>query len=878
MHTRKNLIFKAQNRAAVLIMTMMAICLTFMMIYCLTQTSGIGLSTTSAFYEREMALQAAQSGMDYAITQLQLNKAWRGDSNAKYWDSGSSEATYRKISSDSGVQVVESYGNVIGLMESRSGQKAAFRIKFNYEDSSDDVKKKTPCSRFAAGGAEEPKPAISIDMPYVSINNLNNKTEALAYRANTNGKGIAENTHNLELAGHDEMIRSYANHVPPERICLIVEGLAGRGLRDCQEPEDVNAALNDGKAVLHRYVEAYFSFNASPVLSGYAAYAKGTIDATVADKMFVKSVGYQSSIYPIPASGSLRADEKININGILNTYEGKLYSKVTPIFKQDTTEYEFRRFSGFGFRIFDNKTKIVFKAPPFEQITDGSTVEDALESNVATASASDGSLKSGLYQWHVTEDTKNKPDRDKHFELRYYPDDSGASKDDAGRPCPSAENKYKYQIIVSQLSSNAADNYVEITHDNGEKVKHEKVTMTTGASAGKVGFCTNHEGKIVKPILYLRGKLHCGGALTISTDASEVKGTCPVVDIGQYTPKDAAGHEMHDQTEEGVLQAEGNITLLSSVKGNGALVAKESDVFMVGESVLNSGSDGLAVYAQNVNLGSLSLAMDTAPEGGALDANVNVNDVSGGETIGDGSKLLSDISYKKVWEEVIKPSLNSEGTNVETAAIQENGKKFFENRNVRVEIACANKFPPDDPYHRRGYSFDFKFKKSDGNGNASDGQMYTLEVYENWHDQQGQVIRFKEEAGSYLEGDLIAPADSVIDPSLLPSPSPTPDDDVIDDSVEETGTSKTEDVKDYAKKFDNLCYGDQVINGVIYAKQSVNAELGGKYKLIVKGAIRAESGNIDLDCSAVDLTYDENCLAKLLPQYGTMSCVMWNCW
>ena len=873
MHTRKNLISKDHNRAAVLIMTMMAICLTFMMMYCLTQTSGIGLATTSAFYEREMALQAAQSGMDYAITQLQLNKSWRGDRNAKYWDSSSAKDQYKENFSESGVYVVESYGNVIGLLESRSGHKAAFRIKFNYEDNSDDVKKLTPCSRFADVG-EEPTPTVSIDMPYVSINNLNNKTEALAYRANSNGKGIADSTLNLELSGHDELFRKYANHVPPERMCLIVEGLAGKGLRDCQEPEDVNSALKEGKAVLHRYVEAYFSFNASPVLKGYAAYAKGTIEATVADKMFVKSMGYQSSTYPIPASGSLRADEKITINGILNTYEGKLYSKVKPVFTEDTTEYEFRRFSGHIFRMLgiEDKKKIVFKAPPFEQITEGNTVENALESNVASASASDGSIKTGLYQWHVTEETKNKPDKDKQYELRYYPDDSGATKDDAGRPCPSAENKYKYQIIVPQLSTNAADNYVEIAHDNGQTVKHEKVTMTTGASNGKIGFFTNNQGKIVKPILYMRGKLHCAGALTISTDASEVKGTCPVVDIGQYTPRDAAGHEMRDRTEEGVLQAEGNITLLSSVKGNGALVAKDSDVFMVGESVLNSGSDGLAVYAQNVNLGSLSMAMDADPDGNALDASVNVDEVSGGEALGDGSKLLSDVKFDDLFD-VIMASYTSDRTDVDLEKLKSNGKKFFEEKNVRVHIMDGHKFAQDDP--RNGYTIKFKFVDSGGGDVGSTSYNIDLVLYNN-ETGQPQYFEITDSCGSTVN-DLVAPTEAVINSCGTPSPSPTPAD-VIDDSVEETGTSKVENVKDYAKKFDSLCYGDQIINGVIYAKQSVNAELGGKYKLIVRGAIRAESGNIELNCSAVDLTYDENCLSKLLPQYGTMSCVMWNCW
>ncbi|MDO5296353.1 MAG: hypothetical protein Q4F00_06955 [bacterium] len=488
-------------------------------------------------------------------------------------------------------------------------------------------------------------------------------------------------------------MRSYANHVPPERLCLIVEGLAGKGLRDCIEPEDVNNALQKGY-VTRRYVETYYSFNAAKVLKGYAAYSEDLLSATVGDKMFVKSLGYQSSVYPIPASGSLGSNKGVSINGILNTYEGKIYSPVAPSYKADTNEYTYERFRGWKYRKYDKYKKVTFKTPPYEKSTD--SAEKASESNVASASASDGELKAGLYQWHVTEATKNKQDKDKKYELRYYPDDNGNNKDDAGRPAPSAANKNKYQIVVAELSKNAADNFVTVKHENGETVQHEKVTMSSGAPSGKIGFCTNNKGEIVKPVLYLRGKLHCSGALTISTDAAEVKNTCPVVDIGQYTPKNSAGWLMHDKTEDGVLMAEGNITLLSSVKGSGAVVAKEHDVFMVGESVLNSGSDGLAVYANNVSLGSLSMATDTDPDGNALDANVDVSNVAGGEMTGDGEKILSDISYGTLWNEVLRRSWGDDG-NINLDKFKNLGKLYFTSKNVRVEIMNCTKFPPDDP-------------------------------------------------------------------------------------------------------------------------------------------------------------------------------------
>ncbi|MDO5296355.1 MAG: hypothetical protein Q4F00_06965 [bacterium] len=75
---------RKNNRAAVLIMTMMAICLAFMMIYALIQTSGIGLRDSSSIYDREAAFMAAQSGLDYAVGRLHENPDWRGDFNKVY--------------------------------------------------------------------------------------------------------------------------------------------------------------------------------------------------------------------------------------------------------------------------------------------------------------------------------------------------------------------------------------------------------------------------------------------------------------------------------------------------------------------------------------------------------------------------------------------------------------------------------------------------------------------------------------------------------------------------------------------------------------------------------------------------------------------------
>ncbi|MBQ7568066.1 pilus assembly PilX N-terminal domain-containing protein, partial [bacterium] len=270
-----------KKRGMVLVMTMMAITLVLIMVHSLMQTTGLGLSGSSSFYDRESALQAAQSGMDYVVTKLQSNKAWRGDGNDEFGGFDSC-----------GISVVESYGNVVGLLKNKTGTKSAFRVKFSFEDTSDATLSKVPCSRFAEGDGEEPKPDFSIAMPYVSINNLNNTSATIAYRANNNGKGLAKSTPNLEIVSGGGVTADYACHVPPQRIYVIVEGLSGKGLRDCEDPKSANTvANNNNSAIARRYVESYFTFNA-PVLRGSAASAEKTINVAIANKMFIKTKGF----------------------------------------------------------------------------------------------------------------------------------------------------------------------------------------------------------------------------------------------------------------------------------------------------------------------------------------------------------------------------------------------------------------------------------------------------------------------------------------------------------------------------------------------------------------------------------------------------------
>lgn len=856
---------KNPRRAAVLIMTMMAVTLTFMMIYVLTQTSGIGLNNTSSFYDREAALQAAQSGMDYAVTQLQSHREWKGDCHRAYWkNNGKSEYKNYNDDEDKDLKVIESYGNVVGLITNRAGYKSAFRIKFNYELTPSDIDagkiKEVPCSSFAEPEGAEPSPSISINMPYVSVNNLNGTSEALMYRANADGIGISGETENLEPTTKDSATRKYANHVPPQRACLIVEGIAGNGLRDCKKPEDVFSVMH-GYSVTRRYVESYYTFNA-PVLRGYAAYAKGTLNAST-NNMYVKSVGYQNAEYKIPAPGSICSNTNISIDGKLNTYDGTVYSPQEPGFITDDTKYKFYRFSGNIFRhLTKDYIEVTFKRAPSE-ITSGTNSVSVDVNQVATAKTGEGyQIKSGLYQWHTAADST---DSAKRYELRYYPDEKEPfALDTQGRPVPSEENKYNYEIMVA---SNAEEGTVTIKDGAGKDKVIDKKALIPDANTGKVIMGEN--GVLTSPILEFSGEVYCNGPLAIGVDLAEVQDFCPVLKLTPGSVVDPlTGKIDYTKKEDGVLHSAGNLTLVSTIKGSGALVAKDAantpyDISMIGESALNSNSDGLAVYGKNVNLLSLDMGSTQSL------AFTGENSGGGGD---DEDRKPFDISFNEIKTQLYDQGLLTDDDNP-TQYARDKAKKtiadwILKNKHVTISVES---FEPSA--NNAGFYFVFKYLKSVGNGGGdSDNKSRYIVYVPNL--SMGLVILGRDPVSLGGNAQHYTTTTNFPKPedSYIAAESSGSSVKVIDDSIEEIGIYKRP--IDYKKEYTDICYGDQVFNGVICATNNFTANLGNN-KLIVNGAVRAENGNMTLNCGSIDLTYDEECVAKLLPLYCSLTCEMW---
>lgn len=137
---------------------------------------------------RSQARRAAESGIQYALSQLKADPNWRGDKNTV-------------TVSRPDLRVEEDNGNVIGVVQSPDGSWSQFRLRFNYQD----------------GGADAenlPDPTLTIDHPYVSVNNLLGGTPAQVPRADGPGYSVTAGS-----------ARPFA--IPLWAVSLAVEGRAG---------------------------------------------------------------------------------------------------------------------------------------------------------------------------------------------------------------------------------------------------------------------------------------------------------------------------------------------------------------------------------------------------------------------------------------------------------------------------------------------------------------------------------------------------------------------------------------------------------------------------------------------------------------------------
>ena len=155
----------------------------------------MGFSATN-LEQKELALAAARSGVDYVRSRIQSDPAWRGDGPGLVVDTPE-------------LKVLEDNGNIFGFITPTGGPPSHFRLRFNYQNGT----ASTPEDDF-------PDPTFLIDSPFVSYNNLRASYAREQYRATPGGAW--EVTSSSPVAGT----------VPRFTAAIIVEGFAGPAVRD----------------------------------------------------------------------------------------------------------------------------------------------------------------------------------------------------------------------------------------------------------------------------------------------------------------------------------------------------------------------------------------------------------------------------------------------------------------------------------------------------------------------------------------------------------------------------------------------------------------------------------------------------------------------
>ncbi len=136
------------------------------------------------------AQRAAESGVEYGLSQLRKNPDWRGNEN-------------RITVNSPDLFVQEDNGNVVGLVRTPSGEWSQFKIRFNYQDGSGN-----------GDGLDDPT-LLRVDNPFVSVNNLRGGVPAEVPRADGAGWSVTSTSR-----------RPYT--CPLWSACLAVEGRAGQ--------------------------------------------------------------------------------------------------------------------------------------------------------------------------------------------------------------------------------------------------------------------------------------------------------------------------------------------------------------------------------------------------------------------------------------------------------------------------------------------------------------------------------------------------------------------------------------------------------------------------------------------------------------------------
>lgn len=203
--------------------------------------SLLGMSTHTE--DARLAQEAADSGLEYALSRLREEPAWRGTGNQVMVDVP-------------GLFIEEQDGNVVGLMTDADGRVSQFRIRFNYQDGDG-----------GGDGSDDPPAPFWVDNKTISINNVGHPgqkpvpvADGPNYEVTSPGVGSFE--------------------IPGQSVFISVEGRSGPGIRALSK-DSPNAAITG--AFKKQVAESCFQSTLSQDVPHAAVMGGADVNLTVPD-------------------------------------------------------------------------------------------------------------------------------------------------------------------------------------------------------------------------------------------------------------------------------------------------------------------------------------------------------------------------------------------------------------------------------------------------------------------------------------------------------------------------------------------------------------------------------------------------------------------
>lgn len=232
---------------------------------------GLGQLGVGNFSQDVLAAErAAQSGLEYCLTQLRQNPSWRGNAN---------KVTVNLPE----LVVVESEGNISGLIRDTDGRWSQFLCRFNFQDGP------------GGGDGFENEPEFRVENPYVSTNNLVSSSPADVFRATGPGYSV--------------VVGSEAHHrIPTWSVSLAVEGRGGCRKVDPSRPQE----SYPGKS---RFLEVVYEVesDAAPVEEA-SGMAGGDLKVDLGDGSGVLGVNSEVGQPRLRAKGEIKVEGGASTN------------------------------------------------------------------------------------------------------------------------------------------------------------------------------------------------------------------------------------------------------------------------------------------------------------------------------------------------------------------------------------------------------------------------------------------------------------------------------------------------------------------------------------------------------------------------------------